>query len=139
MANLELQGKLLRRLPPQRGKSARGEWMKQEFLVEFSDGNFPSTACFNVWGEDKVNDLARFNDGDEVKVSFSINSREYNGKFYTDLRAWRIVSANEGQQAAPSPAPYQQPSPVNDVPAGFAPSYSAPAESAEDMVDDLPF
>jgi len=140
MANLELQGKLLRKLPPQRGKSARGEWVKQEFLVEYTDGSFPSTACFNVWGEDRVNDLARFTDGEEVKVSFTINSREFNNKYYTDLRAWRIASANESQPAAPSQAPYQQPSPTNDVPAGFAPSYKTPSEeSAEDTGDDLPF
>jgi len=137
MANLELQGKLLRKLPVQSGRSARGEWQKQEFLVEYQEGNFPATACFNVWGMDKVNDLARFADGEEIKVSFNISSREFNGKFYTDLRAWKIVSVNEGQQnAAPAAAP-QSAQPFNDVPAGFAPSNS-PAEPM-DMGDDLPF
>ena len=135
MANLELQGRLLKKLPVQNGRSARGEWSKQEFLVEYQEGNFPSTACFNVWGMDKVNDLAKFAEGDEIKVSFNINSREFNGKYYTDLRAWKIAYANEAQAA-----PVQQPAsePANDVPAGFAPSYS-PAEPAEDFGDDLPF
>ena len=124
MANLELQGKLLRKLPVQSGRSARGEWSKQEFLVEYQEGNFPATACFDVWGMD------------------NINSREYNGKYYTNLRAWKIASAAQqpsAPAAAPAPAPYQQPSPaVNDVPAGFAPSYS-PAEPADFGSDDLPF
>ena len=144
MENLELQGKLLRKLPVQSGRSARGEWSKQEFLVEYQEGNFPATACFDVWGMDKVNDLARFADGEEIVVSFNINSREYNGKYYTNLRAWKIASAAQQPSApaavaAPAPAPYQQPSPaVNDVPAGFAPSYS-PAEPADFVSDDLPF
>lgn len=136
MANLELQGRLLKKLPVQNGRSARGEWSKQEFLVEYQEGNFPSTACFNVWGMDKVNDLAKFAEGDEIKVSFNINSREFNGKYYTDLRAWKIAYANEAQAA-----PVQQPAaePANDVPAGFAPAYTPAGEPAEDFGDDLPF
>lgn len=129
MANLELEGVIIRKLAPQSGRSARGEWAKQEFLMEIKDGNFPSTVIFSVWGQDKVNDLGRFSEGDRVKVSFGVSSREYNGRWYTDLRAWRIVP--EGQSA---PAPRYASAPA-DMP-------SAPAPSAEDIPfdnDDLPF
>ena len=126
MANFELEGTLSSKLAPQTGRSARGEWAKQEFTVEFQDGNFPSTAVFSVWGQDKVSDLAKYNVGDRGKVSFGISSREYNGRWYTDLRAWRI--APQGQQAAQGYAPA-----VPDIP-------SAPAPSASDIpADDLPF
>ena len=153
MANLELTGRLNRKLPVQSGVSARGEWSKQEFVLDFQDGNYPATACFNVWGEDKVKELERFQIGDDIKVTFRINSREFNGKWYTDLRAWRIeYAAAEAQQPAAastySPTP-QQPSAAapyqGNVPAGFAPSAPAPPvapsgyDEADGSSDDLPF
>lgn len=150
MANLELEGRLVRKLAVQTGRSARGDWSKQEFVVEFQDGNFPSNVVFNVWGADKVRDLERFQVGDEIRVSFAPSSREFNGRWYTDLRAWRIAPA--GQAAQPQASGYSQPAPQpqaprgsQDVPAGFAPS--APAPTIEDMPagdngdfgNDLPF
>ena len=149
MANLEIEGRLVRKLDVQSGRSARGDWSKQEFIVEYQEGNFPSSVCFNVWGADKVRDLERYQAGDEIRVSFNPSSREYNGRWYTDLRAWRIVPA--GQQAQTGQAPAYNPAPApapdygyaprgaQDVPAGFGPS--APAPSLDDLPggDDLPF
>lgn len=86
---MELTGSLLKKLPVRSGVSPKGEWQKQEFIVEYQDGNFPKKVCFNVWG-DKVSDLESFNEGDKLKVFFNIESREYNERWYTDLRAWRI-------------------------------------------------
>ena len=147
MANLEIEGRIVRKMQVQSGSSARGEWAKQEFLVEYQDGNFPTTVMFDVWGADKVQDLQRYQVGDQVKISFRPSSREYNGRYYTDLRAWRISPAGEAPKAtAPAPAaPAAAPAPsANDLPAGFAPAYQqAPAPSIEDMPaidnDDLPF
>ena len=140
MASLEIEGKIIRKLQVQSGSSARGDWAKQEFLVEYQDGNFPTTVVFNVWGTDKVQDLGKFQVGDQVRVSFRPSSREYNGKYYTDLRAWR-VSPVEGAQAPSAQAPS-----YDDIPAGFAPAggfQQAPPPSLEDMPaegsDDLPF
>lgn len=138
MANLEIEGRLLRKLPVQNGRSARGDWSKQEFIVEFQDGNFPSNVVFNVWGADKVRDLERYNEGDLIKVSFAPSSREFNGRWYTDLRAWRIAPA--GQDTAPQQAP-RTAVPAQNVPAGFAPrSYAAPTgnEAPAPTIDDLP-
>ena len=107
---LELDGRIARKLPVQQGTSARGAWAKQEFIFEYQEGNFPSQICMNVWGEDKVRDLDKYQVGDKVKIAFNLSSREYNGRWYTDVRAWRIEPA--GQQAyaaaapaAPAPAP----------------------------------
>ena len=107
---LELEGRIARKLPVQQGTSARGAWAKQEFIFEYQEGNFPSQICMNVWGEDKVRDLDKYQVGDKVKIAFNLSSREYNGRWYTDVRAWRIEPA--GQQAyaaaapaAPAPAP----------------------------------
>ena len=83
----------------------------------------------NVWGEDKVRDLDKYQVGDKVKISFNLSSREYNGRWYTDVRAWRIEPAGAAQ-----PAPQ------------FAPATpaAAPMPTADDMStplsdDDLPF
>ena len=142
MANLEIEGRLVRKLAVQTGRSARGDWSKQEFVVEFQDGNFPSNVVFNVWGADKVRDLEQYQVGDVIRVSFAPSSREFNGRWYTDLRAWRIAPA--GQQPAGQPVPRGS----QDIPAGFAPiGQAAPAPTVEDMPadntadfgDDLPF
>ena len=150
---MEIEGRLIQKLGIQSGKSARGDWAKQEFVIEFQEGNFPSKACFGVWGADKVKDLEKYQPGDQIKVAFNVSSREFNGKWYTDLRAWRISPAGAQAPASGYGAPaYGQntagtapASGYQDVPAGFAPSYGAgpqqvPPHSIEDMPeDDLPF
>ena len=141
MANLEIEGKISQKLQIVSGQSARGEWRKQDFVVEFPDGNFTSQACFTAFGDDRVNELGRFQVGDMVQVSFNVRAREYNGRWYNDLRAWRISSAQPQGQAAQAPA-YAAPAPsYNDpAPAAPAPSYEdMPAEDASQSVDDLPF
>ena len=124
--SLELEGRIVRKLNVQNGSSARGPWSKQEFIFEYQEGNFPTQVCMNVWGEDKVRDLARHNDGEKVKVSFNLSSREYNGRWYTDVRAWRIESAAPAA-SAPSQDPGPMPPPPTEEPAG----------TLDD--DDLPF
>ncbi len=130
---LELEGRIARKLNVQTGTSARGAWSKQEFIFEYQEGSFPTQICMNVWGEDKVRDLEKYQVGDKVKVSVNLSSREYNGRWYTDVRAWRIEPAGA---AAPAQAPYS-PSPA------AAPVQSAPLPSIDDMSspleDDLPF
>ena len=117
---LELEGRIVRKLGVQSGTSARGAWSKQEFVFEYQEGNFPTQVCMNVWGEDKVKELDKYQVGDTVKISFNLSSREYNGRWYTDVRAWRIE------------------------PAGYGAPMSAPMPTADDMSsplseDDLPF
>ena len=81
---LEIEGTLAQKLPVQSGSSARGPWAKQEFVLEFPDGNFTAKACFTAWGQEKVQDLDKYQVGDKVKVSFNLKSREYNGRWYND-------------------------------------------------------
>ena len=135
---LDLEGKLKMKLPAQGGTSARGAWTRQDFVLEFQDGNYPTEACFSAWGQDKVYELSRFQPGDAIRVSFNVKAREYAGRWYNDLRVWRILPS--GAQAS-SPMPqsaqaYQAPQP----------EYSAPAPTLDDMPadsgiseDDLPF
>ncbi len=135
MASLELEGTLRQKLAVQSGTSARGQWMKQEFILEYPDGNFTAQAFFTAFGQDKVQELGKYQVGDRVKVSFNIKSREFNGRWYTDLQIWRIALAGQAQAtAAPAPAPAAQ-API--PPAPPAPTLEdLPADTPE---DDLPF
>ena len=136
---LEIEGTLAQKLPVQSGSSARGPWTKQEFILEFPDGNFTAKACFTAWGQDKVQDLGKYQVGDKVKVSFNLKSREYNGRWYNDLQIWKIAPAGAQPAAPAQPAPQAR---------SFAqaPAYQqAPAPTLEDMpadsegAEDLPF
>ena len=102
---LEIEGTLAQKLPVQSGSSARGPWTKQEFILEFPDGNFTAKACFLAWGQEKVQDLGKYQVGDKVKVSFNLKSREYNGRWYNDLQIWKIAPATR-EPAHFGPAPF---------------------------------
>ena len=136
---LEIEGTLAQKLPVQSGNSARGPWAKQEFILEYPDGNFTAKACFTAWGQDKVQDLGKYQVGDKVKVSFNLRSREYNGRWYNDLQIWKIAPAGAQPAAPAQPAPQAKPAPQ-------APAWQqAPAPTLEDMpadsegAEDLPF
>lgn len=90
---MEITGRIIQKLDLQKGTSAKGEWKKQEFIIETND-KFPKKVCISGWAE-KVDDLNRYNIDDSVKVSVNVESREYNGKWYTDIRFWKIEPAGE--------------------------------------------
>ena len=86
---MEIVGKLFKILPEQKGEGARGVWVRQEFIVE-TEEQFPRKVCFSMWGEDKCAGLKQLVLGDKVIVSFNAESREYNERWYTDLRCWKL-------------------------------------------------
>ena len=140
---LELDCKIVRKLPVQSGNSARGQWSKQEFVVEYQDGQYPAQVCMNVWGADKVNDLGNYQVGDKVKISFKITSREFNGRWYTDIRVWRLEHVWDQQTQQAGAAPQQPAAPAAPAPQA-APQAPAPTVADDfgtpvDSMDDLPF
>ena len=119
---MEITGRIIQKLDMQKGTSAKGEWKKQEFIVETND-KFPKKVCVSAWAE-KVDDLDRFKINDTVKVSYNLESREYNGRWYTDVRSWKIEPASG---SAPSqPENYNQAPVIEDF-------------GNSDTSDDLPF
>ena len=76
MAALELEGRISQKFAKQSGQSARGPWVKQDFILEYQDGNYPSQVCFTSFGDDKVAELDRYGVGDEVKVSFNVRAHQ---------------------------------------------------------------
>lgn len=133
---MEIEGRIARKLNIQSGTSSRGAWSKQEFILEYQEGNFPSQVCMNVWGEDKVKDLEKYQVGDKVKISFNLSSREFNGRWYTDVRAWRIEPAGQPQNSGQGHYPTSGSAPVSQVESAPMPTINDFSSGAD---EDLPF
>lgn len=78
---------MLNLLEPKTGQSVKGSWKRQEIIVE-TIGEFKRKVCFVNWN-DKV-DISTIKPGDKIKIAFDAESREYNNRWYTDLKIWRI-------------------------------------------------
>ena len=94
---MELIAKLVKKLPQEMGEDKNGQWIKGAFIaeteVEFpKEGEFPKKACFTVWGKKMIKALDGIKEDDRIKVYFSVESREYNERWYTDLKVYRIDS-----------------------------------------------
>jgi hypothetical protein len=95
--SLQVKGKIVQILKPESGISRAGnEWKKQEFVIETSE-QFPRKVCFTLFN-DKNSLLENLNEGDEVEVSFNVESREFNGKWYHNINAWKIDRLAEENQ-----------------------------------------
>ena len=92
------------------------EWKKQSFLLD-TGSQYNPEICFQLFGEEKIEILKHHSEGDQVEVSFNLSSKEYNGRYFHNIDAWRIESMNESSE-------------VED-----APEFNAPASEE----DDLPF
>ena len=86
---LELIGKVLKILPIQSGTGKNGAWSRGEFVIETME-QYPKKVCISVWGDKSDNLEQQCPVGKFVKVAIQVESREYNEKWYTDIRAWRI-------------------------------------------------
>ncbi|MCB0402748.1 MAG: DUF3127 domain-containing protein [Flavobacteriales bacterium] len=121
--SLTITGKIVNILSLESGTSKSGkEWKKQAFVLD-TGAQFNPLVCFSLFGDEKINMLRDFGAGQEVEVAFNISSREFNGRWYHNIDAWKISGA--GQQAASPNASSEAPLPTID---------EAPAED-----DDLPF
>jgi hypothetical protein len=84
---MQLVAKLIQLLPLQTGTGKNGQWKKQDIIVE-TDGQYPKKVCISIWG-DKINESV-LKVGSSLKIDFDVESREYNGRWYTDVKAWKI-------------------------------------------------
>lgn len=111
---MEITGKLLQLLPPQTGQGKNGTWKKQEFIIETGD-TYPKKVCLAIWG-DKI-DIGKVGIGSPVTVSFDAESREYNGRWYTDLKAYALKAVG-GSTAnkQPQEPDYSQMNDTEDLP-----------------------
>lgn len=90
---MQLTAKLIQLLPLQTGTGKNGAWKKQDIIVE-TEATYPKKICISIWG-DKINE-SLLKIGNQLKIDFDVESREYNNRWYTDVKAWKIEPASGG-------------------------------------------
>jgi len=119
--DLKITGRVLQILDEQSGESRNGPWRKQDFILE-TEGQYPKQVCVTQWG-DNIESFG-IRQGETVTATIDIQSREYNGRWYTDVKAWRVERPESGGGAG-APDTADEPWPA-----------SAPGDAGD---DDLPF
>lgn len=94
---MEIKGKVIMILPLQSGNTQKGEWKKQEFVIETAD-QFPKKVCLSLWG-DKAELIKSISENEIINVQFNVESREYNQRWFTELRAWKIDKSGESSSS----------------------------------------
>ncbi len=125
---MEFEGTVYKMMPVTKGTSARGDWQRQDVVFDMQEGNFTRKICVTFFN--RPDDVAKLKEGATYHVSVNIESREYNGRWYTDVRAWRLQPK---EVAAPAVAPMPDMPPL-----GEEPSYASEPAATSDA-DDLPF
>ena len=128
---MEIKGRLVKILPPITGQGRNGEWKKQEFVIELEGTTYPRKVCISTWG-DKVN-VESLVEGSLLNVFFDVESREYQGKWFTNVTAWKVEVVEDSQQTSSTASEQSVPTP----PMPSIEEYDA--DEAPQAKDDLPF
>lgn len=104
---MKVTGKLTKVLALEQGTSKAGkEWVKRSFVIDTGDQYNPEL-CIETFGEEKVKMLSNVAEGDQVEVSINLSSREYKGRYYTQVSAWKIeVMASTDAQPVEEDLPF---------------------------------
>lgn len=130
---MEVTGRIIKILEEKTGEGRNGPWRKNQFVLE-TEGEYSKTICIDVWN-DKFDSMP-IEVGEQVTAHINIESREWKGNWYTDIKAWKVEkgSASNNQAASQSTPSSTPPFDTSDVPAGKEPDW------ADDEYDDeLPF
>jgi hypothetical protein len=101
---MEISGKIIQALEEQSGNGRNGVWRKRDYILE-TGGQYPKKVCLTVWG-DKI-DQFNIQQGQDLTANIEVESREFNGRWYTDVKIWRVSNAG---------ATNTSPAPKNEVP-----------------------
>lgn len=129
---MEITGKVVKLGGLTEGTSARGPWRKQDLIIE-TDEQYPKTVCLTCW-TNQIDEIQAMTPGQLIKAQIDISSREFNGKWYTDVRVWRfdpVTATTTAQPAQPAQAVHQTPPPVGGPEEFFG--------TDSNNGDDLPF
>jgi len=126
---MNISGKIWQILPEVKGEGKNGPWSRQDLIVE-TEEQFPKKVCISVWNNKiKVTELKA---GDPVNVEITVESREYNGRWYTDVKAISLLSATHKGTASNVTNPWDK-----DVPP--LTEKDIPEADPDSNNDDLPF
>ena len=133
---MEIIGKVVRLGNLTEGTSARGPWRKQDLIIE-TEEQYPRTVCLTCW-TNQIEEIQKFAPGQSIKAQIEISSREFNGKWYTDVRVWRFDPIGVAAAPASPVAAPAQPR-MHQTPPAAAPTQDYYPPASDDSVDDLPF
>lgn len=119
---MEIKGKITEMLPMQTGEGKSGQWRKQEIIVE-TNARFPKKVCIAIWN-DKI-DESNLSLGEDITAKIDIESREFNGKWYTNVQAWKIEKSGEHSNS--------------DSQEHFSSGNDSVESTSSEEMDDLPF
>lgn len=136
---MDIVGKIIQVLPMQQGTSQRtgNPWSLQSYVLETIE-SYPKKVCFEVFGEDRIK-ANPCNIDDVVTVSFDLESREFNGRWYTSVRAWKIQQGAVTTQAQPQTQPAATTVAPQPAVGNLQTFEQASAAAPEDDGTDLPF
>ncbi len=144
---MEIQGKVIAVLAPREGTSKTGNpWKVQEYVIE-TEEQYPKKMCFEVFGNDRISQFASMLVvGNTVKVSFDIDARQWNDRWFNSIRAWKVeLPVQEPMAEIPPQAIPELPvaeslplAPALAAPEPFPPAQPEAAATGE-STDDLPF
>ncbi len=138
---MDIKGKIIQKLELQSGTSKAGNaWKKQEYVLETLD-SYPRKVKFDFFGDRA--DQYPLEVGDIITLSYDIESREFNGRWYTDIRGFKAMKEDPNMAAAPAPYPpaagAPAPAPAPDAGMPAPPPSDQPPFDQGGMGDDLPF
>ena len=111
---MELQGIIINIMPEQSGESKSGKtWKSQDYILQ-TDGKYPKQIAINVFGDN----IEKFNIGinERITAHVEIESREFNGKWFTTVRAWKIERPAQQESGLPAPQKVEPMSGIGERP-----------------------
>ncbi|MBO6522954.1 MAG: DUF3127 domain-containing protein [Balneolaceae bacterium] len=123
--DIKLTGNVVQILKEQGGQGKNGPWRKRDFILEIP-GKYPKKVCITQWGDNI--DQQPVSEGAQVTVSIDIQSREHNGNWYTDVKAWKVEAGTGEQNAA-----------IQSPPPPSTEGFELDTREFDDIDDDLPF
>ena len=137
---MDFEGKVVKIFPQRDGvsKTTGNKWTSQDVLFEVQPQS-QYTRKILVSFFNKADEVKRLAEGATYTVSIDIDAREYNGRSYNDIRAWR-VQPKQAEQPQAAPADTASAVPMGDVaPMPTEQDFAAGSTTSADEVDDLPF
>ena len=134
---MQFQGRIYKLFPVQSGTSQRGEWSRQDFIFEYFEtpnDRYADRVLLSVMN-DRIKEYD-LHEGDEVIIGFGHNTREYQGRYFNDVRLYHFEKV---KQVCNTDAPAAQPSPaMPTAPASATPTQTVAQQPAQGE-DQLPF
>ena len=110
--SFKVKGRVIRILPEITGTSAKGEWKKRDFVIDDEDGQYSKNICFSMFN-DKNDTFLKMLIGSQVEVSFSIESREYNEKWFSNVNAFKVDVIGNKLNELPESQPFDSRTPID--------------------------